>query len=145
MKKFCTGHRKFETRTLEDKLYLCGWMLAPVLLVLCMCFSAMESDSAPGCIFYRLFGAYCPGCGGTRAIKAFCSGRVLTALWYHPLVPYAVIVYLLFMISHTWERLKLPYIKGMKYRDLYAYVAIGILVVNFVLKNILVIFFKIYM
>lgn len=143
MKRFCSFFRDFGDKRLEDKLYLWGWILAPVIIVLCIYMGNVESTSTVGCIFYRLFGAYCPGCGGTRAIKAICSGRVMTAIWYHPLVPYAAFIYLFFMFSHTWERMRLPYIKGMKYRDCYAYIAIGILVINFVLKNILMIFFKI--
>lgn len=145
MIKFRCFWRRADGSSLEDKLYWCGWILLPVILFGCIYISNAAQISPIGCVLYEWFGLYCPGCGGTRAIRALCSGRVLKSLWYHPLVPYAAGVYFCFMLSHTWERLRLPYIKGMKYRDCYAYIAIGILVVNFVLKNILVIFFKINM
>lgn len=39
----------------------------------------------PGCYLYRLTGYYCPGCGGTRAIRALMHGHVLSGLRMHPL------------------------------------------------------------
>ena len=130
--------------SLEEKLYLWGWILAPVIFIVCVYICTKEQSSFGSCIFYNLFGLYCPGCGGTRALRALCNGRVVLSLWYHPLVSYTAGVYIFFMLSHTWERLNLPCIKGMRYRDIYGYIAIGILILHFVLKNILVIFFKIY-
>ena len=43
------------------------------------------------CLFHLLTGAYCPGCGGTRAFKSLLRGRFLLSALYHPLVPYAAI------------------------------------------------------
>ena len=130
---------------LEDKLYLWGWVLVPVIILVCLNICTKEQSTLSSCIFFNFLRMYCPGCGGTRAVRALCNGRVLHSLWYHPLVPYAVGLYLCFMISHTWERLKLPILRGMRYRDIYAYIAIVILAIHFVLKNILLIFFKITM
>lgn len=135
----------FRAESLEDKLYLWGCFLAPVILLVSIYICTKEQSSFGSCIFFDIFHLYCPGCGGTRAIRALCSGRVLVSFWYHPLVPYSAGVYVFFMLSQTWERLKLPGLKGIHYRDAYAYIAIGILAFNFVLKNILVIFFKITM
>lgn len=43
------------------------------------------------CLFYRATGIYCPGCGGTRAVKYLLEGKLLKSLWYHPLVGYVVL------------------------------------------------------
>ena len=42
----------------------------------------------PPCAFHRLTGFYCPGCGGTRAVKALFHGKIITSFLFHPFVPY---------------------------------------------------------
>lgn len=44
------------------------------------------------CLFRSLTGLYCPGCGGTRALRFLLKGDVLRSLWYHPLVGYMAVV-----------------------------------------------------
>lgn len=43
------------------------------------------------CLFHFLTGFYCPGCGGTRAVRALLRGDVVKSFCYHPFVLYAVI------------------------------------------------------
>lgn len=57
---------------------------------------------------------------------------------YHPVVPYAAAVYLWFMVSHTIEYLSKGRIPiGMRYTDKYLYVALGIILVQWIIKNVL--------
>ncbi|MCR5467470.1 MAG: DUF2752 domain-containing protein [Lachnospiraceae bacterium] len=56
-------------------------------------------DILPGCLLYRTTGFYCPGCGGSRAVLAFLSGKVLLSFFYHPLVPLTAI-YFFYKILH---------------------------------------------
>ena len=44
------------------------------------------------CLFRSLTGLYCPGCGGTRALRFLLKGDVMKSLWYHPLVGYMAAV-----------------------------------------------------
>lgn len=44
------------------------------------------------CLFRLLTGFYCPGCGGTRALKYLLQGQVFKSLYYHPLILYMAIV-----------------------------------------------------
>lgn len=37
------------------------------------------------CVFNKLTGYYCPGCGNTRAVLALMSGRFLKSLGYNPM------------------------------------------------------------
>lgn len=38
------------------------------------------------CIWHRLFGIICPGCGMTRAVIALIHGDIAAAFYYHPMV-----------------------------------------------------------
>lgn len=58
------------------------------------------------CLFHQLSGLYCPGCGGTRAVKALLEGHFISCFLYHPFIFYCFILYLLFMGSHTLERIQ---------------------------------------
>ncbi|MBQ6855594.1 MAG: DUF2752 domain-containing protein, partial [Lachnospiraceae bacterium] len=35
------------------------------------------------CMFRMLTGLYCPGCGGTRAVKALLTGHPIQSFLYH--------------------------------------------------------------
>lgn len=38
---------------------------------------------SPGCLFHRLTGIKCPGCGGSRAMMALLSGNAMAVLQYN--------------------------------------------------------------
>lgn len=96
------------------------------------------------CLFYKLTSIYCPGCGGTRSVQSMMQGHILSSIRYNPIVFYGLIVYAWYMISHTIELLSRQRIKiGMKYRDLYFWIGLGILLVFFIIRNILLLVFRI--
>ena len=51
------------------------------------------------CVLLERYQIYCPGCGGTRAIKALFRGHFIKSFWYHPFVIYAVLIAGLFLGS----------------------------------------------
>lgn len=126
-------------RTVEQTLYKLG--LAAIGIVAAVCVLAVilprewYSWLIGPCVFHTLTGLYCPGCGGTRAVKYLLHGQVFKSVYYHPFVLYGGVLFGWFMISHTLERLTGGKVKGMKYRDAYTYVGVAILLLNFVLKN----------
>lgn len=132
---------------LEDYLYLTGWIflvlgLTGSLLYLKAIVPILENTEYT-CIVYRLFGIYCPGCGGTRALSALLQGHFLVSAWYHPLVIYTIIIFGGFMISQTLARLHFGRVKGWRFHEWHLYAAVAIMIGNFILKNILLLGFHI--
>ncbi len=91
------------------------------------------------CLFRGLTGLYCPGCGGTRAFMYLIQGQILKSLYYHPLIPYMAAVLVgegaLWLMARKkgWEKeLKRPY-------ELEVYVGIGIALVNWAVKNLVLV------
>ena len=120
---------------LETRLYRCGWIF---LLILCVWKIAKKVlfGTRP-CVFYTLTGYFCPGCGGTRSLRALLSGKIFVSAVDFPMIFYAAVVFAWFMISQTIDRIsghRLPI--GMKYRDTWVYAALVIVVIHFVVKNL---------
>lgn len=136
-------------KSFEDEIYLAGLVflvIAAVGIPFLYWFLGGRDLSRSGCVFQVLLGMYCPGCGGTRAVDALLHGHVLWSLWYHPLVPYGVTLYLIYMISWTAAKLHLFGIKsGLKFRTGYMYAMLVIVGFNFIIKNILKLCFDIAM
>lgn len=51
-----------------------------------MIFELLGMPPISGCIFREFFQIYCPGCGGTRALKALLQLNPLQSLYYNPVV-----------------------------------------------------------
>lgn len=97
----------------------------------------------PVCAFILLFGAYCPGCGGTRAFMELFKGNILKAIYYHPAAIYGVVLYVIYFISQTVMRLSKGKIKGMELRPVYLYIMLVLILLNFLVRNILLFGFDI--
>ena len=124
----------------ENVFFYIGWGLLALLLLARLILRIfpipLEKILLP-CVVNQLFGLYCPGCGGTR-------GDFLASLRYHPLVFYVGTLGSWFLISQSIERLSGHRLKiGMKYRDAYLWIALILLVLNFLLKNLLLIVWNI--
>ncbi|MCM1189109.1 MAG: DUF2752 domain-containing protein [bacterium] len=136
-----------KVKTLEDELFLIGLAAVPVAAAVFLPCVWLAGKFLPAgfCVFSTVFGMYCPGCGGTRALAALLHGRILLAVWYHPLVPYAAVMYLGFMVSQGLCRLSRGKIRGWKFHNWYLWVGVILICVNFIFKNILRLGFGILM
>lgn len=87
------------------------------------------------CVLLERYQIYCPGCGGTRAIKALFRGHFIKSFWYHPFVIYAVLIAGLFLGSSGMYGMGLIKSRFLL-RPVYFYLGIVIILGQFILKNI---------
>lgn len=91
------------------------------------------------CLFHVLTGAYCPGCGGTRAVQALLKGHIFQSFLLHPLVPYlAVAVPCLIVWYIRCRKKKKPFSQNIWQGVLFA--GIFLLTANFLIKNYFLLF-----
>lgn len=139
---------KREQDKLNQGLYIAGWCI--VLLILLTAVDrtigiGME-QYLPPCLFHRWTGLYCPGCGGTRAVFALLHGNIYASFGYHPLVPCVALTGIWFLLSNTIEKLSRKQIPiGMNFRESYLWIALCIIIVNCLMKNIALICFHVDM
>lgn len=116
----------------ELGLVALGIVIAAVLLYVITGFSVL--DIKFGCMFNLVTGYACPGCGGTRSIKALLGGDILKCLYYYPPLIYAVIVYLIFMLRCFIYK----HFGVFKYKDgavvKYVYIFVGLVIAQWIAK-----------
>ena len=95
------------------------------------------------CLFHLLTGLYCPGCGGTRAVKYLLRGQITESFVYHPLVPFAAVAVTAELVSWLAARyFKKPGL-CLGHERLLIGIAVAVTAVNWVVKNVLLIGFGI--
>lgn len=128
--------------TAETAFFVVGIILAAIAIVIAALFALFPEVFTRfrfPCMFHEITGLYCPGCGGTRAVKAFFVGHIVKSFLYNPVVFYSVVMYTWFMGSQLLERMTGGKVKGLKYRHLYLWLALVIVVANCLIRNILLI------
>lgn len=87
------------------------------------------------CLFHLYTGLYCPGCGGTRAVKALIRGDLLLSFRYHPLILYMVTVVVVQIVTWLLAKLLKKPSFHIKHYLFFVYLGIGIGLVNVIVKN----------
>lgn len=126
-------------KTTEDSLYIIGLVSIFIMLMIAWVvkrYSLLDRLVIP-CGFRMLTGYYCPGCGGTRAVRYFLQGHLLKSFLYHPMVPYIGIGGGIFMVRQTLHYLSRGKLPPMKFQTIYIYGLGAIIFVQFVIKNLL--------
>lgn len=120
-------------------MYRIGWVAIGLFagyFLLAACTGFDLAKHLPPCAFHELTGYYCPGCGGSRAVSAILHGHFLESIYYHAFIPYGLVFGGWFMVSQTLQRVTRGRLKiGMHFRNLYLYIALGIVLLNCILKN----------
>lgn len=153
--------KSFHEHTTNRIFYIGGLILLLPLAILCLLQNAgwvTLTESLYPCVFRRLSGLYCPGCGGTRAVQALLEGHFLACFFYHPFVLYCAVMYALFMLSHTLELIftckcfksrqtsntkksphEKPFVRGLNFNIRYVYIGIIVILLQWMLKNLFLI------
>lgn len=113
-----------------------------LILFHCFDFTLLGQRSSCGLVTY--FHIYCPGCGGTRAIEAFLHGNFIHSFLCHPIIIYWFLLFLAYFLPATYTFVlrrngKIYY----KFHTASLWIMLVIIVLNFVLRNILLIFFHV--
>lgn len=91
------------------------------------------------CLFHLVTGFYCPGCGGTRAVRLLLQGNIARSFQYHPFVPYVALVLGIEGVFFLWGTARKDLegnCRNMKKRYRFWVAAgAGIVLVNWVVKN----------
>ena len=133
----CKAKRK--AACLEEQLFLLGLIVPFIAVPIYYLYVEYLLPLSPfkSCLWDKVLGIYCPGCGGTRAVEALLHGKFFTSAWYHPAVMYGVCIYCVFMFSHFLNKITKGRIKGIKFHSWYLYGAVVIIVANCLIRNYL--------
>ncbi len=80
----------------EIGLVALGICIAAVLLYFCTGINILGLKYP--CLFNKFTHLCCPGCGGTRAMRALLHGEILKCIYDYPPLIYGVVVYVVFMV-----------------------------------------------
>lgn len=130
----------------EKTLYILGIIGISCILIFLLILNFLNiniSQISVPCRVYESTGYYCPGCGGTRAIKALFRGDIISSVKYHPLILYIVVVFSLFMILNTISLIVKKDFSGMRVKSSLIILMPVIIFVQFAIKNLLLIFLDI--
>lgn len=132
--------------------YVIGWVLYS-LLALTGILQTLDifalTDIGMPCSFRQVTGLYCPGCGGTHALMALASGHLIESFCCHPLVPYTAACFAIFllwnsialMVQKIKVRSKSPHllekVPFVHFHIVFVYIGIGIIFLQWIVKNIL--------
>ena len=112
------------------------WVLACVILFIIIT-GILTHLNMGQCTTVKYFGLYCPGCGGTRALRSLLRLDFVSMLRYNPILPISIILYAYYNIRAFVEikRNNEEYFKKEKY-SLIIVVAI-IALIYFIIRNVL--------
>lgn len=127
----------------ERKAFI--WVnISGVLLLAALLFwkysPALQTLHAP-CVIHEVLHLYCPGCGGTRAVYELLNLHWLRSFLIHPIVLFIAVILTEYYIGAIITLIRN---NGKRYyylRVWFCYVALGIIVLNTVLRNVLLVCF----
>ena len=132
-----TKHRSLTGgRILSASLYFTAMLIFISFLDI-----SLPKNLVPVCMLRSVTGLYCPGCGGTRAMRMILKGRPLLSVLYHPAVLYMAYLLWVYILSFLLSRLSRGKLAFIGPRPWHFYVLIALILLSFAVKNIMLIGF----
>lgn len=133
---------------IDDILYKFGIaalaaIAVAVLLYLFTGFNVLHDINVP-CAFHSVTGLYCPGCGGTRAVRALLRGDIWQSFINYPPFIYGFVVYAVYMVRWFWVKHFKADLTNYKDGTIlpFIYVGLGLMLVQWISKLVAQIFFN---
>ena len=109
-------------------------ILACILLV--YAFVAIHFHAYIPCLFHKVTGLYCPGCGITRMIVSMFKGEFYQAFRYNMVMFVLFPFFIFFIVDYLFSVIRKKDALFRKIPSIILYILIGILILFAVLRNI---------
>ena len=129
-------------KNIKQDDYIYYSLLITIIILIIVGIVIINYVKIPECIIYKNLHIYCPGCGCTRAFIAMLNGNLIESIYQNSTVLYTTIITLTYLVSQTISRLTKIDKIAIKYNPLFLYSGIGMLIFNWILKNICLLIFK---
>lgn len=88
------------------------YLIIAVILILMAVFFRLTLNFwvgiMPQCLFLKVTGLYCPGCGGTRAVVSLLNGHIFESIKYNPGVVSLCVIICLLLLEKIFNKKILP-------------------------------------
>ena len=119
-------------------------MITGLIIFALIGFFRLGVFSIPACVFFTKFGFYCPACGGTRAFICLLHGDLLGSFICNPIVIFTALalvgyfgIYIILKLNRMNDKILSEYCRFC------FFVFIFILIVNFIIRNLLLLVYSI--
>lgn len=113
-----------------------GPLIAAAAAVLVLfAFDPVQSSIFPVCMFHRLTGLNCPGCGATRALHQLLHGHLKAAFHFNALLIVSLPVFAWLSIRFAWLKRKSPP-ASFAIRPLWFWIFLAVVVAFGIVRNL---------
>ena len=95
-----------------------------------------ESQFYPVCLFHKLTGWHCPGCGSLRALFHLAHGHWATAFHFNPLLMLFLPLLVWVILRQLWKEIFAKELAPIFTRPFWGWLALGLIVSFGVLRNL---------
>lgn len=134
-------HIHERTKMIKGRLISAALYLIPFIILLHFLDISLPENISPPCLLRAFTGWYCPGCGGTRAIRSLLKGDILISMVWHPVVVSALYLLWLYLVSFAVAYVSAGKIPEIKPRLWHFYIITGIILLSWLVKNVMLLGF----